>query len=124
MFCGFFPTLNRAWSIFFKPSQILNILHALFGPLQGLLDAVAYGMTDSIKAMLMTNPWINWIGFFRSERRSAENQNNISDPLVGSPVELAAFSSPSISRGPSIEKQGRKSDAEIQNMLKIGKLYN
>lgn len=109
--CWFFPTINRLWSLFFDPNPLLDILHALFAPWQGFLNAVAYGMTDSVKLVLKRARWFPCLPEGNDE--STENEN-----LISQTQEMKTLNSPLMSRDASVEKRRRNSDIEIEEMIR------
>ena len=53
VFCWFWGTINRIYSIFYKTPPIwLQGLHIFFGNLQGIINAIIYGLTGKVKALL------------------------------------------------------------------------
>lgn len=118
--CWFFPTINRIWSIFFGPSALLNILHAFFGSWQGFLNAIAYGMTDSVKEILRSRNWCPY--FLGTNQQILVDENEMNESLL-SATEMIELNSPDLVLKTS-DKKPRKSDLEIQEMLRTGALYS
>jgi hypothetical protein len=61
VFCWSWATVNRIRSLFYKESLVLNILHRLFGSLQGLLNAIIYGMNQNVRYALRCYLRQHWL---------------------------------------------------------------
>ena len=114
LFCWFFATINRIWAVIFEPILLLDILHSLFEPWQGVLNAIVYGMTDSnrdaIRAYFEGSPWSP---LYKGEQAKI---SQLSDPLAEQELRLLR---PGISHNPSNEADMRQSDIDIRNMMKF-----
>ena len=110
LLCWFFATINRVWTVFFEPLLILDILHSLFAPWQGFLNAIVYGMSSSVRTALKA-----WSPFHK-------DGSSASSPITNQGREMKLLSEPmKISRDPSVneEQSMRKSDIEIRNMMRM-----
>jgi hypothetical protein len=51
--CWMIPTINKLYNFFGKKVFLLNLLHVFFSCLQGLLNALAYGMNKGVQSLLL-----------------------------------------------------------------------
>ena len=89
-FCWFFASYNRIHTLFYKESMVLNVLHRLFGSLQGLLNAIIYGMNQNVRREVkrfMRNHWL-----FKNCVKKNNNQEALIDESI-SPFERRYSSS-------------------------------
>jgi len=112
--CWFFPTLHRIESFFRDDSQFLNAMHNISESLQGILNAILYGMNENVrfewKKYLILKDWClclfpdaqrfkNNIELFEFEHHSS---------FLGSDSDRESFGSQKKnSRGQEIELQNK-----------------
>jgi len=107
VFCWMFATINRINTLFFKESLTLNILHRLFGSLQGILNAIIYGMNQNVRREIKIYMRQHWL----FKRCIKSNPNEELDNGVDSPFGVQ-------SHNERLLKLARMSSADIELQLK------
>jgi len=81
--CWFFPSIHVLQSTFGRDTELMNALHNLSESMQGILNAIIYGMNTDVKKQ--------WVYFLRKHFprffKPKENPNEV--PLTQEPVEEA-----------------------------------
>jgi len=76
--CWLPATINRINTLFFKASMFLNILHRLFGSLQGILNAIIYGMNSNVRSEIKGYMRSHWF-FKRFFKKSGPYEQQLAE---------------------------------------------